>query len=302
MIAKSTSMKFYKSKIFIFILVSLISIIGILVIWRLSSIVNTSKASEVQASPTISLALTQTVIVTPTATVSLTPTKAPATTTAAPTTTVPITTDKWIYFPVDRSTALSESFVPNNLVNLSQNGIPTYDSNFQMRREVINDLKNMIADAKVGGINLKISSPYRSYQDQVNTYNYWVNTEKAKGLSQSEAEAQANTYSAKPGHSEHQLGSTLDLNDASAGYGNLDSNPDNDKAWEWVGANLEKYGFVLSYPKGKDDKTGYIYEPWHIRWVGKEVAANILKTDYKNPTLTNTSTSYLKIYWNQLNS
>lgn len=206
--------------------------------------------------------------------------------------------DKMIFYPVDKVTALDKAFIPKNLINLTTYNIPVTASNFQMRKEVIDDLKELFEDAKSNGINLRVVSPYRSYDTQVTTFNYWKSLELQKGLSDAQATAEANKSSAFPGHSEHQLGTTCDV--ISASDTTLDETATNKKVWIWLDAHLIQHGFVLSYPQGKDDKTGYVYEPWHIRWVGKDIAREIEKTDYTNPSNSNTSTTYIQKIWEQI--
>ena len=220
------------------------------------------------------------------------------TTTVIPTTTV-IATDKWIYYPVDKSTSLSQSFVPDNLVLLSSFGLPSVVSSYSVRKQIIPDLVQMFNDGKAQGINLKITSSYRSYNYQATLFQSYVSEDIQKGMSADAAQKDANRSSAYPGHSEHQLGTTMDI--ISASDITLDNTATNLKAWGWLDSHIEQYGFVLSYPEGKEDKTGYINEPWHIRWVGKDIAQKILAINYKNPNNINTSTSYLKTVWQGLN-
>lgn len=108
--------------------------------------------------------------------------------------------------------------------------------------------------AKQEGININIVSGYRSYSKQTSLYNNYV----AK-----DGKAAADTYSARPGHSEHQTGLAADLN-------MVDTSFENTAAGKWLANNCYKYGFILRYPKGKESITGYIYEPWHFRFIGDE--------------------------------
>ena len=108
--------------------------------------------------------------------------------------------------------------------------------------------------AKQEGININIVSGYRSYNKQTSLYNNYV----AK-----DGKAAADTYSARPGHSEHQTGLAADLN-------MVDTSFENTAAGKWLANNCYKYGFILRYPKGKESITGYIYEPWHFRFIGDE--------------------------------
>lgn len=112
------------------------------------------------------------------------------------------------------------------------------------------------------GIYLEGVSGYRSYADQKRIYNNYV---------AADGQAAADTYSARPGHSEHQTGLAIDLN-------SLESSFAYTAEGKWIAANCHKYGFILRYPYGKTDKTGYIYEPWHVRYVGLEVAQKITES------------------------
>ena len=109
------------------------------------------------------------------------------------------------------------------------------------------------------GLNIYISSGYRSYNTQKNLYNNYV----AK-----DGKALADTYSARAGHSEHQTGICFDLN-------TIDDSFQYTHEGIWVNDNAYKYGFIIRYPKGKEHITGYQYESWHLRYVGKEMAEKL---------------------------
>lgn len=104
-------------------------------------------------------------------------------------------------------------------------------------------------------------SGYRSYQRQANIYNGYV---KKYGV------AKTDTFSARPGHSEHQSGLAFDLTDKNGNL--LGSGKNTEDAVKWLAENAHLYGFVVRYQKGKEDITGYMYEPWHIRFVGNDAA------------------------------
>lgn len=126
-------------------------------------------------------------------------------------------------------------------------------------------LQQLQRDAQAQGINISNSySGYRSYQYQTQLYNNYVNQH---------GEEAANTFSAKPGFSEHQTGLTFDLKDFN---GQLVEDPITS---QWIKDNCAKYGFIVRYPEGKEDITGYIYEPWHLRYVGEEVANQIMNNN-----------------------
>ncbi|MDE5539334.1 MAG: M15 family metallopeptidase [Bacilli bacterium] len=113
--------------------------------------------------------------------------------------------------------------------------------------------------AKEEGLNIYISSGFRSYSTQKKLYNNYVARDGV---------AEADTYSARPGHSEHQSGLAFDVNTINNSFANTPEG-------KWLTKNAYKYGFILRYPKGKTNETGYIYEPWHFRYVGKELATKL---------------------------
>ncbi|HEY5806065.1 MAG TPA: M15 family metallopeptidase [Candidatus Saccharimonadales bacterium] len=118
------------------------------------------------------------------------------------------------------------------------------------------------------GVNLMIISAYRSYETQINIYNSEV-----RGFGQ----AQADRESARPGHSEHQTGWAADIGTAS-GKCEIKTCFADTSEGQWLAANAYKYGFVIRYPDGKEHITGYMYEPWHIRFVGTELSGEMYKT------------------------
>lgn len=118
---------------------------------------------------------------------------------------------------------------------------------------------NMKKDATAQGLNLWIQSGYRSYSYQGGLYNGYV---KRSG------KEAADTFSARPGHSEHQSGYAFDLNTITDAFANT-------KEGKWVNENCYKYGFIIRYPKGKENETGYKYESWHLRYVGVDLASKL---------------------------
>lgn len=129
----------------------------------------------------------------------------------------------------------------------------------KVNKTALKALKNMQADAKVLGLDLSLISGYRSYETQNKLYNKYV---------KKDGEEIANTYSAKPGHSEHQTGLAFDI-------GSVDRAFANTSEAKWIEENAHLYGFIVRYPKDKTDITGYIYEPWHVRYLGKENAKKV---------------------------
>lgn len=132
-----------------------------------------------------------------------------------------------------------------------------------MRAESAAALDEMFAAARQEkGYDLYVNSGYRSYQEQVSTYNFWV---------QQGGQAAADRSSARPGHSEHQLGTTADVGARGLELESFSGTPEA----AWLAENAHKYGFIVSYPDGKEHITGYKYEPWHVRYVGKSVAQQV---------------------------
>lgn len=113
--------------------------------------------------------------------------------------------------------------------------------------------------AAAEGLNIYISSGYRSYTRQQTLYNNYVKTD-GKEL--------ADTYSSRPGHSEHQSGLCFDLNTIDDSFGAT-------KESAWLEKHAQEYGFIIRFPKGKDKQTGYQYEPWHLRYLGVEMAEKV---------------------------
>lgn len=125
--------------------------------------------------------------------------------------------------------------------------------------EVLDAFSVMQNDAAKEGLNLYISSGFRSYETQNRIYNNYV----AK-----DGKAEADRYSARAGHSEHQTGLCFDLNSIDDSFA---ATPEG----KWVDAHAWEYGFIIRYPKGKENVTGYMYESWHLRYLGKELAKKV---------------------------
>lgn len=131
-----------------------------------------------------------------------------------------------------------------------------------------NAFNKMQAAAKLDGINIYIASGFRSYRTQNRLYNNYVARD---------GKAKADTYSARPGHSEHQSGLAFDIcsHDLDGQNACINSNFDNTDQAKWLAQNAYKYGFILRYPKGKTNETGYKYESWHFRYVGTDLSTKL---------------------------
>ena len=151
------------------------------------------------------------------------------------------------------------------------------DEDYLVAAEAYPSLKEMLAACKADGCSPVICSAYRTQEYQENLFNKKVKKLMKTGLSQEEAEKEAGTVVAVPGTSEHQLGFALDIIDY---YNwNLDQSQENTKTQQWLMAHSWEYGWILRYPNGKTELTGIIYEPWHYRYVGKELAAELHELD-----------------------
>lgn len=181
--------------------------------------------------------------------------------------TVPRGYDDWSVTLVDRLLRVEADYVPPDLVKLSDVGLP---GGGHIREVAVEDTKAMARAARAAGAPIGIWSPYRSYKEQTQIFNGYV---AQNGFDS------AITYSARPGHSEHQLGLGVDF--MSAGGGNpLPGDWAKTPAGAWMAENSWKYGWVLSYPRGEggtrwNDRTCFRYEPWHYRYLGRDVAAEV---------------------------
>jgi len=170
---------------------------------------------------------------------------------------------------VNKQYKLPSSYAPKDLVKASKSGIRRGE-NYYLRSIVIPDLTRMITDAKSEGVDLSIVSGYRSYQTQIDTYNYWLKMNNGNT-------SLVDTFSARAGHSQHQLGTVIDFSTNEIGD-KLGDEFSNTKASKWLSQNAYKYGFVISYPKGYENITGYKHESWHYRYIGVENAQNMINS------------------------
>jgi D-alanyl-D-alanine carboxypeptidase len=171
--------------------------------------------------------------------------------------------DDWATTLVDTILRVPRSYVPPDLTPVSSAGL---GGSWQVRALMIPDLAALAAAAKAAGSPLGVASAYRSYTTQQTVFQGWVNKSGMK---------QALLHSARPGHSEHQLGLAIDFK--SAGGGAPWDGPDwgQSPAGSWLRVHGWEYGFIQSYPKGKLSTTCYAYESWHFRYVGRDEAAAI---------------------------
>lgn len=177
----------------------------------------------------------------------------------------------------NKQNPLGESYSPSDLTNLE---CRTWEGEKHLlRHDAANALYAMMLAMSADGItDIFVTSSYRSYSYQVGLFDMYVNGHMGEGMTREEAEAAALEYSAKPGTSEHQTGLCLDFTTKSVG-GRLDETFENTDAFRWLSENAYKYGFILRYEEDKVDTTGYQYEPWHYRFVGRTAATEIYNSD-----------------------
>ena len=168
--------------------------------------------------------------------------------------------DKDLQILVNKHYHVDGEYEPDDLVKISN--WYSYGDDQMMREEAYNEFKSLFNAAKEADIKIIINSSYRSYADQEETYNEYLNR---YGLETTEALA------AHPGNSEHQTGLAIDV--TTPGYNTKTF--DESEAFTWLTNNAYKYGYILRYPKDKEYLTGFDYESWHYRYVGKEIAQYI---------------------------
>ena len=153
----------------------------------------------------------------------------------------------------DGLTYVGGVLIANKTYSLPQDYAPGVTSEAE---EAVNKME---AAAAEDGLELFVRSGYRSYSYQSTLYSNYVNRD---------GKAAADRYSARPGHSEHQTGMAFDMNSLSQSF---EYTPEG----KWLAQNCWRYGFIIRYPKGKESITGYMYEPWHVRYLGTELAEKV---------------------------
>ena len=149
----------------------------------------------------------------------------------------------------------------------------TINGSLSADERIIGDIYDMLNAASADGVNLMICSAYRSSEKQTTLFNNKMNKLMGRGMSYLEAYKEGSMSVTPPGTSEHQLGLALDI--LTGSYTAMDDGFADTEAGKWLAANSDKYGFILRYPKGKEEITGIVFEPWHFRYVGKEYAREI---------------------------
>lgn len=153
------------------------------------------------------------------------------------------------------------------------------NESYQLDARIVEDMQAMIAAAKEDGYTLYICSAYRSTQRSRELYTNKVNEFKAAGYSDADASVEAAKWVAPPGTSEHNTGLAADIvsGDYFTKFADLEHDFETFPEFEWLYTHCAEYGFILRYPKDKQDITGITYEPWHYRYVGREHAQAIMQ-------------------------
>lgn len=158
-----------------------------------------------------------------------------------------------LYYLIDKKHSVSSDYVPKNLLPLVKNDLYSINRNdLSLRPDVEKALRAMAEASLKDGVRLLVSSTYRSYQYQEKLFARWVQID---GLEEAERE------SARPGTSQHQLGSAID-------FGSITDDFADTRMGKWMYENGAKYGWSLSFPKNYEDITGYRWESWHFRYIG----------------------------------
>lgn len=203
-----------------------------------------------------------------------------ATATPTPEASYPVSVDPSLFTDPDsllllanKKHRLPEGYEPSDLTAVT---ITTVNSGVMMRKEAEEALEKMAAAAAADGVTLKISSAYRSEAYQRSLY---------EGYQAQYGTERADRISSRPGYSDHQTGLAADFvqGDGSMDGWNFVEAFEETEEGIWLAAHAHEYGFILRYPKGKEEITGYTYEPWHFRYIGVEYATAMYELD---PNLT----------------
>ena len=177
--------------------------------------------------------------------------------------------DDWKLILINKQHPLPDDY------ELTLGNIMTIKGTMKCDERIIEELLVMMRNAENEGVTLAICSPYRDLNYQEGLFNRKIENYMKKGMTYMEAYTLASQAVTVPGASEHQAGLAFDI--ISNDYVTLDEGFAETKAGQWLSENSCKYGFILRYPKGKEDITGIEFEPWHFRYVGREAAEIINK-------------------------
>ena len=180
-----------------------------------------------------------------------------------------VTADDWATILINESNPLDTAYAPE-LAEFQD----AADKTWSVDARILDYVNKMFADAKEASLNLEVVSAYRSPEDQKNVFNDSMQDRLDSGMGYYDAFVDTKHSVACPGCSEHASGLSLDI--ISGEYTELDDRQATTAEAQWLAENCQKYGFILRYPPEKADVTGIIYEPWHYRYVGVDVAKDIM--------------------------
>jgi zinc D-Ala-D-Ala carboxypeptidase len=163
---------------------------------------------------------------------------------------------EWTLTPVDKAFGLEPSYEPGDLVDLAGRGLVLSKTGLRLREVVLADLLAMSHAARADGVDLVVSSTFRTYGQQESLWRQALATQPR---------AQVERELAPPGHSQHQLGTVVD-------FGSIDDSFAATDQGRWMALNAWRFGWSLSYPDGREAETGYRWESWHFRWIGRPAA------------------------------
>lgn len=166
---------------------------------------------------------------------------------------------------VNKDHGIKKNYVPDGMKNVKYFSPTSIDEGIQMNADAAEAFDAMCEAAREEGHEVVCTTGYRSYKFQKELYEFYVSQ---KG------EKRANYFSAKPGHSEHQTGLAVDVSSPVINY-ELAADFINTEDGQWIDKNSYKYGFIVRYPESRKNETGYIYEPWHLRYVGEKYAKRL---------------------------
>ena len=169
--------------------------------------------------------------------------------------------DPYLWILVDKTTGLDRDYIPQDLIELRSSNYSVNRREMYLRSAAAASLEQMAAEAKAEGLNILISSAYRSYSYQNLIHSLIVNKE---------GQEEADKISARPGHSQHQLGLAVD-------FGSISDDFAETPEGRWITANASRFGWSLTYPKDYENITSYNWESWHYRYLGAEIVNFIEK-------------------------
>jgi D-alanyl-D-alanine carboxypeptidase len=164
--------------------------------------------------------------------------------------------DPYLRYLVDKQHGLPDGYEPGDLVELRGGSYTILEWGMYLRRPAMTALEELAAAAKAAGVTLMASSAYRPYSHQERTY-----ARNVREMGQQEADR----ASARPGHSQHQLGLVVDFGSITDAFAET-------RAGRWILTNASRFGWSLSFPQGYENITGYKWESWHYRYVGRNLS------------------------------